>query len=433
VADLQSEFPPAALNTYVISGAESADDTRQVVRLAELCGATVASRESSRRLVPVPLFESIADLRNAPTICRELWSASDYQPLLDAWERKQEVMLGYSDSNKDGGMITSTWEIFRAHRALYDVARECNVKLTLFHGRGGTVGRGGGPTQRAILAQPLHGFDGSLKLTEQGEVLGWKYADAILAQRSLELLISASLEAFLRPTNAALASADSEQKWDLPMQELSETAFRVYRQHIAENPALLVYFEQATPVAELGLAHIGSRPARRAQAHGLEFLRAIPWVFGWMQSRHVLPTSLEFFAQKHGLDSLRDMYQNFPLFNDLIGNVEIGMAKADLTIARLYSTLVDDVTVRDAVFSTLAEEFQRAHTWVLDVSEQKQLLERNQVLARSIRLRNPYVDPLSLVQVDLLHRKRAGDRGQDLDRALAATINGIAAGLRNTG
>jgi phosphoenolpyruvate carboxylase len=439
VAELQNEYPATALNTYVISGAESAGDARLLVRMAELCGVTIATRDSDRRLVPVPLFESIDDLRNAPDICRELWSASEYQPLLDAWQRKQEIMLGYSDSNKDGGMITSTWEIFRAHRALHEVARECNVRLTLFHGRGGTVGRGGGPTHRAILAQPLLGFEGTLKLTEQGEVLGWKYSDAILAQRTLELLISASLEAFLRPTNAALAPADSEQKWELPMNELSETAFRVYREHIAENPALLAYFEQATPVAELGLAHIGSRPARRAQAHGIEFLRAIPWVFGWMQSRHVLPawfgvgTALETFAERHGLDALRAMYQTFPLFNDLISNVEIGMAKADLTIARLYSNLVDDLSVRNAVFSTLADEFQRAHTLVLDVSEQKQLLERNQVLARSIRLRNPYVDPLSLVQVDLLHRKRAGDRGEDLDRALAATINGISAGLRNTG
>lgn len=439
VAELQDQFPPAAMNAHVISGTESADDVRLLVRLAELCGVRVAVKDDARRLLPVPLFESIAALRNAPVICRELWSASDYQPCLEAWHREQEVMLGYSDSNKDGGMITSTWEIFRAHRALHEVARECNVRLTLFHGRGGTVGRGGGPTHRAILAQPRHAFEGHLKLTEQGEVMGWKYSDAVLAQRSLELMVAASLEALLRQSHAALAPAAAEDRWAAPMSELSASAYAAYRQHIAENPALLQYFEQATPVQELGLAHIGSRPAKRGASRGIADLRAIPWVFGWMQSRHVVPawfgvgTALESFVTQHGLDPLRDMYQNFPLFNDLIGNVEIGMAKSDLTIARLYSQLVEDASVRAAVFPTLAQEFERTHHFVLAVSEQQQLLERNEVLARSIRLRNPYVDPLSLVQVDLLQRRRAGERGQWLDYALAATINGISAGLRNTG
>jgi phosphoenolpyruvate carboxylase len=439
VAELQQRYPANAMNTHVISGADEAEDVRVLVRLAELSGVIVGAEGQDKRLMPVPLFESIADLRAAPDICRELWTSGDYQRLLNAWNREQEVMLGYSDSNKDGGMITSTWEIFRAHRALHDVARECNVRLKLFHGRGGTVGRGGGPTHRSILAQPLHGFDGKLKLTEQGEVMGWKYSDSVLAQRSLELMISASLEALIRQDVPALQPAQPESAWDSAMNELSEIAFDCYRTHIADNPDLIVYFEQATPVQELALAHIGSRPAKRKQTSGITDLRAIPWVFGWMQSRHVVPawfgvgTALQVFARDHGTNELQRMYNEFPLFNDLIGNVEIGMAKADLTIARLYSELVSDETIRSTVYQTLAEEFDRAHRSIIEVSGQSRLLERNPVLERSIRLRNPYVDPLSLVQVDLLRRKRAGIQDSWLDYALAATINGIAAGLRNTG
>jgi phosphoenolpyruvate carboxylase len=385
-------------------------------------------------LMPVPLFESIADLRAAPEICRALWSTPEYNRYLDGWGRMQEVMLGYSDSNKDGGMITSTWEIFRAHRALHEVARECRVELVLFHGRGGTVGRGGGPTHRAIMAQPARAFTGRLKITEQGEVLGWKYSDPILAQRSLELLVAASLEVRVRAS-----SAPDDRAWDEPMESLSDRAFAFYRERIADNTDTVTYFEQGTPVAELSLARIGSRPAKRSKTKGLSDLRAIPWVFGWMQSRHVVPawfaagTALERFEHDHGLDLLRRMYREFPLFNDLIGNIEIGMAKADLTIARLYSELVEAEEVRTRTFATLAEEFARAHHMILAVSEQEVLLQRNPVLARSIRLRNPYVDPLSLLQVDLLRRKRAGEKGDWLDYALAATINGIAAGLRNTG
>ncbi|MEX2283610.1 MAG: phosphoenolpyruvate carboxylase [Gemmatimonadota bacterium] len=439
VADLQRKYPAYAMKTHVISGADEAEDVRVLIRLAELAGVVVGTAGSEKRLVPVPLFESIADLRAAPGICRELWSSADYQRCLNAWNREQEVMLGYSDSNKDGGMITSTWEIFRAHRALHAVARECNVRLTLFHGRGGTVGRGGGPTHRSILAQPLRGFEGKLKLTEQGEVMGWKYSDAVLAQRSLELMISASLEALIRQDLHALQPEIEETTWDGVMNELSSRAFECYRTNIAENQDLIPYFEQATPVQELALAHIGSRPAKRKQTSGLADLRAIPWVFGWMQSRQVVPawfgvgTALQSFSNDHGLAELQRMYREFPFFKDMIGNVEIGMAKADLTIARLYSELVTDERIRSRTFLTLAEEFDRAHRSIMQVSGQSRLLERNPVLERSIRLRNPYVDPLSLVQVDLLRRKRAGEQDKWLDYALAATINGIAAGLRNTG
>jgi len=440
IAELQREYPPEAMRTYVISGAGSAQDVHDCIWLAELCGISVARDDGGRQLMPAPLFESIQDLRDAPEVMRTLWNSGAYSRYLESWGREQEIMLGYSDSNKDGGMITSTWELFRAHRALHEVAREANVKLTLFHGRGGTVGRGGGPTQRALAAQPAGAFTGHLKLTEQGEVMGWKYSDEVLASRSFELMIAASLEALLRPASGGVAAAAaSEKQWDEPMQQLSGHAFKVYRTQIADNPDIIPYFEQATPVAQLELARIGSRPSRRKQTHRIEDLRAIPWVFGWMQSRHVLPawfavgSTLEDFAGRHGLDLLRRMYREFPLFNDLIGNTELGIAKADFAIARMYSGMVEDQQLAARVFAMLQEEFTRTVEFVLAVTEQKTVLENNPVLARSIRLRNPYVDPLSLLQIELLRRKREGAEDQWLDFALAATINGISAGLRNTG
>src|SRR6516162_6324838 len=232
---------------------------------------------------------------------RRLWDCSEYQPLLDSFWRRQGVMLGYSDSNKDGGMLTSTWELYKTHRALHQSAKELSVNLRLFHGRGGTVGRGGGPTHSAILAQPPGCFSGQIRVTEQGEVLNWKYADPVLAEWNLELMIAASLEAFIHP---ALTEEQQRQTWEQAIEEMSEDAYQVYRRDIADNPDVLEYFEQATPVNELDAARIGSRPARRSKGRRLEDLRAIPWVFGWMQSRHAVPAwygighAIEKFADK---------------------------------------------------------------------------------------------------------------------------------------
>jgi phosphoenolpyruvate carboxylase len=438
VAALKREYTPESIRSHVISGARGAADVLRLVWLAESCGVGVAADEKRRDpgLMPVPLFESIEDLRNCAGVCRALWSSDEYKPYLDSWGRRQEVMLGYSDSNKDGGMLTSTWEIFKAHRALHEVARECGVGLQLFHGRGGTVGRGGGPTHHSIVAQPAGAFDGSLKITEQGEVLDWKYAEPVLAERNLELMVAASLEALARPDGVG-----GGEGWEEALEWVSRAAFEFYRGSIADDPEVLAYFESATPVLEFDLAKIGSRPARRSERRGLEDLRAIPWVFGWMQSRHVLPAwfgvgrALERFTAEYegGEKLLGEMMQGFALFSNLVGDVEIGMAKADLSIARRYASLVEDGRVRGRVFSMIAEEFERTRRMVLRVTGQSRLLERNPVLADSIELRNPYVDPLSLVQIELLRRKRAGDESEELDYALAATINGISAGLRNTG
>jgi phosphoenolpyruvate carboxylase len=436
VAELKKEFPPESVRSHVISGARGAGDALRLVWLARACGVRVEASGRDPGLMPVPLFESIEDLRACPAVCRALWTSPEYAPLLDSWGRRQEVMLGYSDSNKDGGMLTSTWEIFKAHRALHAEARECGVRLQLFHGRGGTVGRGGGPTHHSIVAQPVGAFGGSLKLTEQGEVLNWKYSDPVLAERNLELMVAAALEALARP-----GGAPHRDEWERAMERLSADAFAFYRRHVAEDEETLAYFDEATPVGEFDLARIGSRPARRAERRGISDLRAIPWVFGWMQSRHVLPAwfgvghALEKFVEEEagGEELLGGMMRDFPLFMNLVGDVEIGLAKADLEIARRYAGLVEDEGLRERVYGMLAGEFERTRRMILRVSGQSRLLERNPVLARSIRLRNPYVDPLSLIQIELLRRKRAGQQSEELDYALAATINGVAAGLRNTG
>ena len=443
IAELKASSTPEAIRHYVISGAASTEDVLNVIWLARLGGVRVEGSGADPGLMPVPLFESIEDLRNAPAICRELWQSPSYRKLVESWDNTQEIMLGYSDSNKDGGMLTSTWEIFRAHRALHQVAAEAGLKLRLFHGRGGTVGRGGGPTHRAIYAQPAGAFTGQIRITEQGEVLNWKYSDVILAERNLELMIAASLDALARP-NARNPEGHFTgvlaPEWEAAFAEMSSTAFSFYRENILDDPDVPQYFEEATPVAELEHAKIGSRPSRRGGRRALADLRAIPWVFGWTQSRQLVPA---WFAVGHALDSysqkpggaaiLATMAREFPLFIDLIRNVETALAKSDFGIAQLYASLVTDAGVRDRVFAKLEAEFHRTRRSILSITGQTELLQNNQVLARSIRLRNPYVDPISLIQVDLLRRKRAGDDSDAINRALSATINGIAAGLRNTG
>lgn len=345
-------------------------------------------------------------------------------------------------------MFTSTWELHKAQHELHEAARECGVNLRVFHGRGGTVGRGGGPTHFAILAQPAGDFTGEIRITEQGEVLSWKYSDPVLAEWNLEVMIAACLEALTMPTEV---SPEIERHWNEAMEAMSGDAFVFYRKHIAENRDVLEYFEQATPVNELEHARIGSRPTRRTTSRSLDDLRAIPWVFGWMQSRYAVPAwfgvghALERFAKRgagYG-ELLREMMRGFPLFASLIRNVEIAMAKADFAIARLYADLVRDAALRDRVFGMLHQEFERTRQQILIVKDQTELLEKNPVLARSVRLRNPYVDPLSLIQVDLLARKRAAAANPtininkalalSLDYAISAVMNGIAAGLHNTG
>ncbi|SHJ19836.1 Phosphoenolpyruvate carboxylase, type 1 [Malonomonas rubra DSM 5091] len=440
VAELKKTYPPQALQSYVISGASGVEDIHALIWLMELSGIAVkgSCERNDPGLMPVPLFESIEDLHNAPQICRDLWQSADYASYLDSWGRWQEVMLGYSDSNKDGGMLTSSWEIYKTHRALHQVACECDVKLRLFHGRGGTVGRGGGPTHRAIVAQPPGAFSGALKLTEQGEVINFKYADATLTLRNLESMVAAGLEAL---TSAGLVTNTIDSAWEQALETMSATAFDCYRENIYHNPDIFSYFEQGTPAREFELARIGSRPAKRKKSRSLDDLRAIPWGFGWIQSRLLIPAWFgvgtafsRFIAEGTQNEQLLcSMMKQFPFFFDMIRNVEMALAKVDLPLARRYAELIADADLRERLFSMFEKEFLLTRTMILRVTGQQELLEKHPDLASSLRLRNPYVDPLSLIQIELMRRKYTGEGSEELDYVLAATVSGIAAGLRNTG
>ncbi|MGH9768092.1 MAG: phosphoenolpyruvate carboxylase, partial [Blastocatellia bacterium] len=395
-----------------------------------------------------PLFETIEDLRRAPEIMRRLFEHPIYRGQIAAHDGLQEVMIGYSDSSKDGGILTSSWELYKAQERLWDVARDHGVELRLFHGRGGTVGRGGGPSHEAILAQPLDTVAGRIKITEQGEVISSKYSLAEIALRSLELTTSAVIAASLPQ---ASGNAGALSRWKAVMEEISADAFAAYRRIARETPGFYDYFIQATPVEEIGGLRIGSRPAKRkSESKSLDDLRAIPWVFGWTQSRHLLPgwlavgTALENFVKarpRENLRLLREMYREWPFFHSTISNIEMTLAKADFQIARQYASRTLDRRLGQRIFRMLEEEYERACRITLQITGEKHLLDQSPVLQRSIAVRNPYVDPLSYLQVELLARRRQtgpknelspGDR-EKLLYATLLTINGIAAGMRNTG
>ena len=453
VAEVKEGCSPEAIRQYVISGAATVEDVLAVVRLARLGGVRVEGVRRCERqertgqipgLMPVPLFESIEDLRNAPAVCRELWSRPDYRKLLASWDNWQEVMLGYSDSNKDGGMLTSTWEIFRAHRDLHAVAREAGVKLRLFHGRGGTVGRGGGPTHRAIFAQPMDSFDGQLRITEQGEVLNFKYADEVLAERNLELMIAASLDALARPN-----ARDPEghftgvlkPEWEAALDELSLISFGFYREHILDDPGCDHVLravdaggragareDRLAAIAPQGVA-ADCRPARDSVGLWLDAVAAAGAGVVWRGLRARANT----WSGRARLSCCRRWRASFRSSSTSCATWRWRWARRTSDTAKLYSTLVEDAKLRERVYDMIVAEFHRTVRAVLAVTGQKELLEKNQVLARSIRLRNPYVDPMHLIQVDMLRRKRAGENTPEVNRAIAATISGISAGLRNTG
>ncbi|MBO0720223.1 MAG: phosphoenolpyruvate carboxylase [Blastocatellia bacterium] len=393
--------------------------------------------------IPIaPLFETIDDLRRAPQVMKRLFEIPVYRRLLVAQDNVQEVMIGYSDSSKDGGILTSSWELYQAQENLWEVAREHGIELRLFHGRGGSVGRGGGPSHEAILAQPPDTVTSRIKITEQGEVVSSKYGLPEIALRSLELTTAAVVAASLPHTKR-----DDRRfaTWKQAMERISQDAFATYRRFTRETEGFYDYFVQATPVEELQHLRIGSRPARRREgSRSLDDLRAIPWVFGWTQSRHLLPgwlavgTALDKFSgKKKDLELLREMYSDWEFFHSTISNIEMALAKADFQIARQYAARTSDRSLGRRIFKMLAEEYRLACRVVLQITGEKRLLDKSPVLQRSISVRNPYVDPMSYLQVELLARKRAGKASaQDHERLLYAillTINGIAAGMRNTG
>jgi phosphoenolpyruvate carboxylase len=437
-ARLRVELGPEAVGPYIVSMTDGLSDVLEPLALARLAGGPPRAEP----LDVVPLFETIGDLQRCAGLMRELFALPAYARHLAARQARQQVMLGYSDSNKDGGFVTANWHLYRAQEDLSAACREAGVDLTLFHGRGGAIGRGGGPAQRAILGQPPGTVRGRLRLTEQGEVAFARYGHPDIAHRHLEQMLHAVLTATVRDEQGQAAAPPPA--WREAMERLSAAAFAAYRALVYERPEFLDAFHQATPIDVISALRIGSRPAKRQGGGRLEDLRAIPWVFSWTQSRHGLPgwyglgTALEAEHRDHcegGEERLRAMYHGWPFFRSLIDNAQLSLGKADRAVARLYEGLAEP-RVREAVFTRVAEEWDRTLTEVKEVGG-AHLLEDSPVLRRSIRLRNPYVDPLSLVQVALLRRLRSlpedGSQRAEVQRVVALSVNGVAAGLQNTG
>ena len=446
----REKFGARAVRNYIISHTETVSDLLEVMLLQKETGLLSgrlghADDPARAALMVIPLFETIPDLRHAPNIMRDLLALPGIESIVEHQGNEQEIMLGYSDSNKDGGFLTSNWELYKAERALVDVFAKHGVKLRLFHGRGGTVGRGGGPSYHAVLAQPRGSVNGQLRLTEQGEVIASKYADPAVGAVNLATLVAATMEATLvgSPDEAVDVEDGEDELFSDTLEALSGHAFRAYRALVYETPGFIRYFREATPINEIGDLNIGSRPASRKSTDRIEDLRAIPWVFSWGQCRQSLPgyygfgsAVRTFLAKDRGtrLGLLRAMYRRWPFFGTLVDKLEMVLSKTDMGIGARYAGLVRDRRLRELVWKRIEREHDDTLAAVFAITGAKALLQGNPSLARSLRNRTPYIDPLNHLQVELLRRLRAG-RGDavEIRRAVHLTINGVAAGLRNSG
>jgi phosphoenolpyruvate carboxylase len=451
VSDAMTRFGERIIPHAVISKAESVSDVLEVALLAREAGILRFDAQTGGVRCAfdiVPLFETIADLRGAPQTVASLLAHPGYRALVDARGGWQEIMIGYSDSNKDGGYLAANWALYKAEAELLVVAREAGVRLRLFHGRGGTVGRGGGPSYDAILAQPPGTVDGAIRITEQGEVVAAKYSQPSLARRNLETLVAATLEATFLDTESLGADRDRSRTI---LDELADLALQEYRSLVYETPGFVEFFRTVTPVAELAKLNIGSRPASRKPSDRIEDLRAIPWVFSWSQCRLMLPG---WFGTGKAIDrwvdgdttraeELRDLGARWPFLRSVFSNMAMVMAKSDLTIAHQYATLVPDQELATSVMARIEDDHNRCRHWLRFITGSDDLLADNPTLARSIRNRFPYLDPLNVLQVELLRRYRelgrpdgASAPGSDaelIERGILLTINGLATGLRNSG
>ena len=436
-AQMHRRYGAACIPNYVISKCDGVSDVLEVVLLLREVGLYRAT-DAHLGCNVIPLFETIADLRNAAGAMDALLSIPVYARMLVARGKAQEVMLGYSDSNKDGGYLTSRWELFKAQTELVATFGKHGIRLRLFHGRGGSVGRGGGPTYEAILAQPGGTVQGQIRVTEQGEVIGAKYANAEVGRRNLEVLAAATLEATL----LGAAGHAPQPRYLQALEELSVSAYGAYRDLVYETPGFEDYFWESTVISEIAELNIGSRPASRSQSRSIETLRAIPWVFSWAQCRLMLPgwygfgSAVDAWLEEHGQDGLellREMHREWPFFASVLSNMEMVLSKADVAIASRYADLVTDPGLRKTIFSRIRTELESTVSALLRILGTGELLAGNPQLARSIKYRFPYLDPLNHIQVELLRRYRAGDKDERSRRGIHLTINGIAAGLRNSG
>ncbi|WP_374328384.1 phosphoenolpyruvate carboxylase [Azonexus sp.] len=436
--ELREKYGSAALPNSIISKTDGVSDLLELALLLKEAGLLRPGPEPALDVNIIPLFETIEDLQKSAAIMDWLFALPAYRRLVSARGDEHEVMLGYSDSNKDGGFLTSGWELYKAEIQLAATFAEHGIRLRLFHGRGGSVGRGGGPSYHAILAQPAGAVSGQIRLTEQGEVISTKYGNPDTGRRNLEVLLAATLEASLTDHENRVEPAS---QFHGVMDELSQRAFNAYRGLVYETPGFTTYFRQSTVVSEIASLNIGSRPASRKASERIEDLRAIPWVFSWAQCRLMLPGWYGFgsavdgylAANPDGLATLRRMLKSWPFFQSLLSNMDMVLAKTDLAIASRYAELVGDGELRERIFGQILAEWQLTRRHLLAILEQDDFLADNPMLKRSLQLRAPYMDPLNHLQVELLKRHRGGDTDERVARGIHITINGIAAGLRNSG
>lgn len=438
VGDLGSRAVPH----YVISMATAVSDVLEVAVLLKEIGLLTVSADgapATSQLDIVPLFETIGDLAGSAATVTALMAHPTYREIVTSRGNRQEVMIGYSDSNKDGGYLSSQWNLFHAQASLLDAATTAGVRLRLFHGRGGTVGRGGGPAYQAILAQPSGSVDRAIRVTEQGEMVAAKYAQPALARRNLETLVAATLRASC--TSADAADAPDPRHIEA-MDAMSSTAFEAYQALVYGDDRFVTFFRQITPTNEIATLNVGSRPASRKKSDAIEDLRAIPWVFGWTQCRLMIPawfgagTAFETFAAQNDNNAalLREMYESWGFFRTIIDNMGMVLAKADIDIGRRYAeVLVEDATTRSEIFGRIEAEHSATRRWHEHITGSPDPLSDNPLLARSLRNRYPYLDPLHVMQVDLLRRFRDGDNDEQVQRGIQLTINAIATGIRNSG
>lgn len=445
---VRRDFGPRAIRQYIISHSETVSDLLEVLVLQKEVGlfrGTLDGGDGIADLLVVPLFETIADLRNAPEIMRDFFALPGITDLVQRSGGEQEIMLGYSDSNKDGGFFTSNWELYRAEIALVDLfaplQAEHGIILRLFHGRGGTVGRGGGPSFDAILAQPPGTVNGQIRLTEQGEVITSKYGNPDIGLRNLETLVAATLQATLMPKVKTTGSTPTKRFLDAAA-ALSEASMSAYRKLVYDTPEFTDYFYSATPISEITELNIGSRPASRKKSRAIADLRAIPWGFSWGQCRVALPgwygfgSAVQAYLKANpedGLQTLQRMAKRWPFFNTLLSNIDMVLAKADLRVAARYAELVHDAKTRQRIYKALQREWDLTAESLAAITGQSERLADNPSLRRSIHARFPYIDPLNHLQVELLYRFREGQTDERTKRGIHLSINGIAAGLRNTG
>lgn len=440
--ELRQRYGAAALPNFIISKTDGVSDLLELALLLKESGLLRPGQQPQLDVNIIPLFETIEDLQKSAATMAGVFNLPAYRALISARGNEQEVMLGYSDSNKDGGFLTSGWELYKAEIELSQVFNEHQVRLRLFHGRGGSVGRGGGPSYHAILAQPAGAVSGQIRLTEQGEVISTKYGNPDTGRRNLEVLLAATLEASLTDHENRVEPAE---QFHAVMDDLSARAFNAYRGLVYETPGFTTYFRQSTVVSEIALLNIGSRPASRKASERIEDLRAIPWVFSWAQCRLMLPgwygfgSAVDGYLKAHSngpesaLLNLRRMLKSWPFFKSLLSNMEMVLAKSDLAIASRYAELVSDSALRERIFKQIKGEWELTRQHLLSILEQDDFLSDNPLLKRSLQLRSPYMDPLNHLQVELLKRHRAGETDERLARGIHLSINGIASGLRNSG